>query len=169
MCIRDRIKSVYGKNKKTLVLDLDNTLWGGVIGDDGQDGIEIGEETGKGQVYKEFQEYIKAQKDIGIILNVSSKNDKDNALAGLNHPDGVLKPDDFLYIAANWEPKSGNIRGIAESMNILPDSVVFVDDNPAEREIVRQQLSSVSVPDIGEAEDYIRIICLLYTSDAADD
>lgn len=152
------IKSVYGKNKKTLVLDLDNTLWGGVIGDDGQDGIEIGEETGKGQVYKEFQEYIKAQKDIGIILNVSSKNDKDNALAGLNHPDGVLKPDDFLYIAANWEPKSGNIRDIAESMNILPDSVVFVDDNPAEREIVRQQLSSVSVPDIGEAEDYIRII-----------
>ena len=152
------IKSVYGKNKKALALDLDNTLWGGVIGDDGADGIEIGKETGKGQVYHEFQEYIKAQKDLGIILNVVSKNEAENALEGLNHPDGVLKPDDFLHVVADWEPKSENIKAIARSMNIGADSFVFVDDNPAEREIVRQQVPGCAVPEIGEPEDYIRVL-----------
>ncbi|SEP96382.1 MULTISPECIES: HAD-IIIC family phosphatase [Butyrivibrio] len=152
------IKSVYGKNKKALVLDLDNTLWGGVVGDDGVDGIEIGQETNLGQVYSEIQTYLKAQKDIGVMLNVDSKNDEENAIAGLNHPDGVLKPDDFIYIKANWEPKSENFKAIAKSMNILPESMVFVDDNPAEREIIKQQVIGAPAPEIGKPEDYIRVI-----------
>lgn len=152
------IKSIFGKNKKSLVLDLDNTLWGGVIGDDGVDGIEIGKETPIGQVYEEFQQYIKSQKDLGVILNICSKNDKDNALAGLNHPDSVLREDDFICINANWEPKSVNLVDIANKLNLLPESFVFVDDNPAEREIIRSQVKGVAVPEIESVEDYIRVI-----------
>ena len=92
------------------------------------------------------------------MLNVASKNEEENALAGLNHPAGVLKPEDFLIIAANWEPKSRNILEIAHQLNILPDSLVFADDNPAEREIVRQQAPGVTAPEIGKPEDYIRVL-----------
>ncbi|MCI9314219.1 MAG: HAD-IIIC family phosphatase, partial [Lachnospiraceae bacterium] len=152
------IKAVFGKNKKSLVLDLDNTLWGGIVGDDGVENLEIGQETSMGQVYSEFQSYIKAQKDIGVMLNVASKNEHDNAVAGLNHPDGILRPEDFILIKANWEPKSRNIAEIAEEMNILPDSLVFVDDNPAERDIVGTHVTGVSVPEIGTPEQYIRVL-----------
>ena len=152
------MKAVFGKNKKSLVLDLDNTLWGGIVGDDGVENLEIGQETSMGQVYSEFQGYVRAQKEIGVMLNIDSKNEYDNAVAGLNHPDGRLRPDDFILIKANWEPKSKNITEIAGELNILPDSLVFVDDNPAEREIVRTQVTGVSVPDIGTPEQYIRIL-----------
>lgn len=152
------IKSVFGKNKKSLVLDLDNTLWGGVVGDDGVENLEIGQETSMGQVYSEFQSYVKAQKEIGVMLNINSKNEYDNAIAGLNHPDGILKPEDFILIKANWEPKSRNIAAIAEELNILPDSLVFVDDNPAERNIVGVQNAGVAVPEIGTPEQYIRVL-----------
>ena len=152
------IKAVFGRNKKSLVLDLDNTLWGGIVGDDGVENLEIGQETSMGQVYTEFQSYIKAQKEIGVMLNVNSKNDHDNAIAGLEHPDGILRPDDFILIKANWEPKSRNIVEIAGEMNIMPDSLVFVDDNPAEREIVGMQVPGVAVPAIGTPEQYIRVL-----------
>lgn len=152
------IKSVFGKNKKSLVLDLDNTLWGGIVGDDGVENLEIGPETSMGQVYSEFQDYIKQQKDLGVILNVCSKNDHENAIAGLNHPDSVLNPDDFIMIKANWDPKSKNLVDTATQLNLLPESFVFVDDNPAEREIIRTQVPGVATPDIGSAEDYIRVI-----------
>lgn len=152
------IKSIYGKNKKALVLDLDNTLWGGVVGDDGVENLEIGQETSMGQVFSEFQSYIRQQKDIGIMLNVSSKNEEENALAGLQHPDGILKPQDFVTIKANWEPKSKNVADIAAELNIMQDALVFVDDNPAEREIIRTQLNGVAVPEIGSPEEYIRVL-----------
>lgn len=152
------IKSIFGKNKKALALDLDNTLWGGIVGDDGPENLEIGQETPMGQVYAEFQAYLKAQKDIGVMLTVNSKNEEENALAGLNHPEGVLKPEDFILIKANWEPKSQNIAEIAQELTILPDSLVFVDDNPAEREIVQMQVPGVAVPAIGTPEQYVRIL-----------
>lgn len=152
------VKSVFGKNKKSLVLDLDNTLWGGIVGDDGPENLEIGQETNMGQVFAEFQSYVKLLKNYGVMLNVASKNEEENALAGLNHPAGVLRPDDFLLIKANWEPKSLNIEQIAHQLNILPDSLVFADDNPAEREIVRQQTAGVTAPEIGRPEDYIRVL-----------
>ena len=152
------IKAVFGKNKKSLVLDLDNTLWGGIVGDDGVENLEIGQETSMGQVYSEFQGYIREQKEIGVMLTINSKNEYDNAIAGLNHPDSVLRPDDFILIKANWDPKSQNIAAIAEEMNILPDSLVFVDDNPAERDIVGAQVPGVAVPEIGTPEQYIRVL-----------
>ena len=152
------IKSLYGKNKKVLALDLDNTLWGGIVGDDGVENLEIGPETSMGQVYSEFQEYIKSHKDLGVILTIDSKNDEENALAGLNHPDGILKPDDFIVIKANWDPKSKNLIDTAKELTLLPESFVFVDDNPAEREIIRAQVLGAAVPELGKVEDYIKAI-----------
>lgn len=153
--ISNIIKSIFGKNKKALALDLDNTLWGGVVGDDGVDGIEIGQENGVAQSYYEFQQYIKDLKDLGIMLTVCSKNDHQNAIDGLNHPEGALKPDDFLLIKANWENKDRNIAETAAQINILPESIVFVDDNPAEREIVKAQLKGVKAPVMDGVENYI--------------
>ncbi len=147
------IKAIFGKNKKALVLDLDNTLWGGIVGDDGPENLEIGQETSLGQVYQEFQSYIKAHKNLGILLNVDSKNDEENALAGLNHPDSVLRPEDFIVLKANWETKSQNIAQIASVLNIGKDALVFVDDNPTEREIIRQQVPEVAVPEMTEGEN----------------
>lgn len=152
------IKAIYGKNKKALVLDLDNTLWGGVIGDDGVEGIAVGPEVPSGQIYSEFQEYCKAQKSIGVILGIDSKNDEENAIAGLNHPDGVLRPDDFVCIKANWNPKDGNLIQMAEELSLGVDSFVFIDDIPAEREIVKKHVSGVAVPELGKIESFIRTI-----------
>lgn len=151
------IKSIFGKNKKALALDLDNTLWGGVVGDDGVDGIQVGPEVPMGQVYSEFQSYLKAHKQLGVLLTVCSKNDHENAIAGLNHPDGVLKPDDFIVIKANWENKDRNIAETAAELNILTDSIVFVDDNPAERAIVKAQLG-IETPEMNGVENYIQTL-----------
>ncbi len=156
--IANIIKAIYGKNKKGLVLDLDNTLWGGVVGDDGVENIAIGQETSEGQVYSEFQQYLKELKNLGMVLNINSKNDLENAIAGLNHPDGILKPEDFIVIKANWQPKSNNMQEIADELNIGVDSLVFIDDNPAERAIINQHIPNVSTPDIQKPEKYIEII-----------
>lgn len=150
------IKSIYGKNKKSLILDLDNTLWGGVIGDDGVDNIHLGIETPKGMAYAEFQSYLKSISELGIMLNVCSKNEMDAAKSGFTHPSSILKSDDFLVFKANWEPKHSNIQAIVKELNIGIDSVVFVDDNPAERDIVRGFLSDVSVPEMTNPENYIQ-------------
>ncbi len=156
--IANIIKSIYGKNKKALVLDLDNTLWGGVVGDDGVDNLAIGPEVPSGQVYSEIQTYIKEQQKLGIILNINSKNEYENALAGLNHPDSILKPEDFIIIKANWNPKNANMNDIAKELNLGPDSFVFVDDNPAERHIVASTFPNMGIPEIDVPENYIRII-----------
>lgn len=152
------VKSIFGRNKKALALDLDNTLWGGVVGDDGVDGIEIGQENGTSQSYYEFQSYLKKLKDLGIVLTVCSKNDHENAIAGLNHPEGALKPDDFIVIKANWENKDRNLLETAAELNIMPDALVFADDNPAERAIVRAQIPGVAVPEMESVEAYIQTI-----------
>lgn len=144
------IKSIYGKNKKAIALDLDNTLWGGVIGDDGVNGIKIGSETAIGEAYEDFQKYIKEIKNMGIILTINSKNDLENALEGLKHPSMILHEEDFFTIKANWNLKSNNILESAREINIGEDSFVFIDDNPVERELVKSQLNTVSVPDIGD-------------------
>ena len=147
------IKSIYGKNRKVIDLDLDNTLWGGVIGDDGQDGIEIGPETAVGQSFTEFQSFIKGYKDYGILLAICSKNDEENALLGLEHPSNVLKKTDFVSIKANWEPKDRNIAESAQELSLGLDSFVFVDDNPAECAIVEGQLPMVQTVSFGSVHE----------------
>ncbi len=152
------IKSIFGKNKKGFVLDLDNTLWGGVIGDDGVDNIVLGTEDGEGQAYLEFQKYIKEHMDLGVVLNINSKNEFENVLSGLKHPDSVLTKEDFVLIKANWSSKDENFAAIANSLNLLPESLLFIDDNPAERQIVTRQLPEVISPEIGKVYQYIQRI-----------
>lgn len=149
------IKSLFGRNKKALALDLDNTLWGGIIGDDGPEGIVMGNETPAGMAYSEFQQYLKELGQLGILLNVDSKNEMANAEAGFARADSVLKKEDFVCFKANWEPKHLNLAAMAKEINILPESFVFVDDNPAEREIIRRELPGVSVPEMTAPEEYL--------------
>lgn len=148
------IQAILGKSKKCLVLDLDNTLWGGVIGDDGINGIIIGHETPQAEAFTAFQEYVKRLKERGIILAVCSKNDEDIAKSGFNHPDSVLKFEDFAAFKANWQPKNINIQEIAREINIGIESLVFIDDNPAERQLVRENLTEVAVPEVDPANIY---------------
>jgi FkbH-like protein len=153
------IKAIYGRTKKCLVLDLDNTLWGGVIGDDGLNGIQIGKETPEAEAFTEFQQYCRILKERGIILAVCSKNDEGNAREGFTHPDSILKLEDFSAFQANWDPKHQNIRNIAQALNIGIDSLVFADDNPVEREIVQSQEPEVKVPVLGSnVAHYINIL-----------
>src|SRR5208337_4086604 len=143
------VKSVYGKTKKCLILDLDNTLWGGIIGDDGVQNLILGRDHPVGEAFVDFQQYVKDLQRRGIILAACSKNDVENAKEGFSHPDSILKVEDFSAFKANWSPKPENIREIATELNIGLDSVVFVDDNPAERALVADQLPEVAVPDVG--------------------
>lgn len=143
------VKSIYGKSKKCLVLDLDNTLWGGVIGDDGLQNLILGSDHAVGAAFRDFQQYVKDLQRRGVILAVCSKNDPENAKEGFSHPDSILKLEDFAAFKANWNPKPANIREIVAELNIGLDSMVFVDDNPAERAFVAEQLPEVAVPDVG--------------------
>ena len=143
------INSIFGKSKKCLVLDLDNTCWGGVIGDDGLHGIHIGNETAVGESYTAFQKYAKELKERGTTLAVCSKNDFVNAKEGFSHPESILRFEDFTSFKANWGLKHQNIQDIATEINIGIDSLVFIDDNPVERDIVFSQIPSVSVPNVG--------------------
>ena len=153
------IKAMFGRSSKVLVLDLDNTLWGGVIGDDGVDRIQIGRETAVAEAYTAFQEYCLSLRNRGILLAICSKNEDEIAKSGLNHPSSILKLEHFSCFKANWRPKHENIREIAEELSLGIDSFVFVDDNPAEREIVRSQVPAVAVPDVGsDVTRYAEII-----------
>lgn len=142
------IASVRGLAKKCLVVDLDNTLWGGVIGDDGLEGIRLGGDAA-GEAHAAFQTFLKALKDRGVILAACSKNDPEAAaLPFRQHPDSVLRLDDFAAFVANWRNKVENLREIARMLGIGLDSMVFVDDDPVERDIVRRHLPEVEVIDL---------------------
>ena len=154
------IAAKYGLSKKCLVLDLDNTLWGGVIGDDGPQGIVLGEGTGTGEAHLALQHYAKQLKERGVILAVCSKNDPLVAEAVFrDHPEMFLKRADIAAFVANWEDKAANLRRIAEQLNIGIESLVFVDDNPAERARIRQSLPMVAVPEMpDDAAQYVRCL-----------
>ena len=152
------IKSIYGKNKKTVVLDLDNTIWGGVVGDDGPENLAIGPETAAGEGFTMFQGYLRELKRLGILLAVNSKNDKSNAMAGLEHPSGLLRPEDFAHIETNWDSKDRNMETIAQTLNLGLDSFVFVDDNPAERDIIRAQMPTVAVVEGNDPYGFLDVL-----------
>ena len=145
------IGALFGCSAKCLVLDLDNTLWGGVVGDDGPEGLVIGEGNPVGEAFKAFQEYLLKLKERGVMLAVCSKNEESNALAPFEkRPEMVLKHEDFVSFKANWLPKPDNLREIASELNIGIDTLVFVDDNPAERQHVRLSLPEVKVVELSE-------------------
>jgi FkbH-like protein len=158
--IADIILAAQGQIKKCLILDLDNTLWGGIIGDDGLGNIQIGHGLGIGKAFTEFQQWIKKLKERGIILAVCSKNNEDAAKEPFEkHPDMVLRLEDIAVFVANWNNKADNIRHIQRVLNIGFDSMVFLDDNPVERAIVRENLPAVTVPELPEdPADYLEYL-----------
>jgi FkbH-like protein len=166
--INDIILALRGKFNKCLILDLDNTTWGGIIGDDGLENIKIGD-LGIGKAFSKLQTWAKALKERGVILCICSKNDEANAKEPFEkHPDMVLRLEDISVFVANWENKASNIRNIQEILNIGFDSMVFLDDNPFERNLVRQELPEVIVPELPEdpAEylDYLLALNLFETA-----
>ena len=145
----DILAAIKGQFKKCLILDLDNTVWGGVIGDDGLEGIELGHGLGIGKAFTEFQMWIRKLKQRGIIICVASKNNEETAKEPFEkHPDMILKLDDIAVFQANWETKVDNIRTIQSILNIGFDSMVFLDDNPFERNIVRENIPGITVPEL---------------------
>lgn len=148
--ILDVVMAIKGRIKKCVILDLDNTLWGGVIGDDGLESIQIGE-LGLGQAFSRLQQWLKELKRRGIILAVCSKNEEAAAKEPfMKHPEMVLRLDDISMFVANWEDKAGNIRKIQQTLNIGMDSIVFLDDNPFERNAVKSLIPDITVPDLPE-------------------
>ena len=150
------VRSISGKFHKALILDLDNTTWGGVIGDDGMEGIQIGD-LGIGKAFTELQLWAKNLKERGIILGICSKNTESVAREPFEkHPDMVLRPEDISIFVANWGNKADNIRMIQSVLNIGFDSMVFLDDNPFERNLVRSEIPEVTVPELPEdPADYL--------------
>jgi len=145
------IAATRGLSSKCLVLDLDNTLWGGVIGDDGLHGIVLGQGHALGEAFASFQKHVKALAGRGIILAVCSKNEDVNARSAFtSHPEMVLCIADIGCFVANWQDKASNLRSIAATLNIGLDSLVFVDDNPFERNLIRRELPMVAVPEMPE-------------------
>ena len=148
--VTDIILSINGSFKKCLILDLDNTIWGGIIGDDGMEGIQVGY-LGLGKIFTELQLWAKQLKQRGIILAICSKNTESIAMEPFqSHPDMVLHMDDIAVFGANWETKVDNIRHIQSILNIGFDSMVFVDNNPFEREIVKSAIPDITVPELPE-------------------
>ncbi len=157
------IEGVLGKSRRVLVLDLDNTLWGGILGDDGIEGIKIGGHDVTGEAFLDFQKAIKTLKNKGVALAIASKNYEENAIHALeNNQEMHLKKDDFSAWRINWKDKAANIVEIAEELNLGLSSLVFIDDNPVERGRVSETLPDVYVPDWPESPvDYTQALLSL--------
>ncbi len=156
--IAQLIRIIKQSPKKVLALDLDNTLWGGVIGDDGMEGIELGDTSPRGEAFKAFQSYILSLTERGVLLAVCSKNDHENAIEPFQrHPEMVLREEHIVSFKANWEPKAKNLIEMAEELSLGLDSFVFVDDNPAEIEMVRQFAPEVTTILLGpDPSSYVK-------------
>ena len=145
------IAAIRGKSRKALILDLDNTVWGGVIGDDGLEGIEIAQGDARGEAHLAVQRLALELRQRGIVLAVSSKNTDEVAREPFEkHPEMLLKLDHIAVFQANWNDKATNIQAIAEELSLGLDAMVFLDDNPVERGLVRKLLPQVAVPELPE-------------------
>ena len=167
--VMDIVCAIKGQFKKCLILDLDNTLWGGVIGDDGLEGIRLGHGLGIGKAFTEFQMWVKKLKQRGIIICVASKNNEETAKEPFEkHPDMVLRLEDIAVFQANWETKVDNIRTIQQILNISFSSMVFLDDNPFERNMVRENIPDITIPELpqdpGDYLEYLYSLNLFETA-----
>lgn len=158
-CLVEIVLASMGRVTKCVILDLDNTLWGGVVGDDGPLGVTM-DPYGDGAAFYHFQQYLLSLKKRGILLAVCSKNDHDTAIRPfVENPDMILKLEDITVFLANWDNKADNIRAIRDTIEIGLDSMVFLDDNPFERNLVRELLPEVIVPEMPEdPADYVRVL-----------
>ncbi len=145
------IAALRGRSRKCLILDLDNTVWGGVIGDDGLEGIKVAQGDATGEAHLAVQQLALALRQRGVVLAVSSKNTDEIARQPFRaHPEMLLKEDHFAVFQANWNDKATNIKAIAEELSLGLDAMVFLDDNPVERGLVRRMLPQVAVPELPE-------------------
>jgi FkbH-like protein len=155
------VMAAKGKAKKCLVLDLDNTLWGGVIGDDGMTGIVLAQGDAVGEAFQAIQRTALALRERGVVLAVSSKNDEAVARQVFReHPDMLLREEHIAVFQANWKDKASNLRAIAETLNIDVSALVFLDDNPAERQQIRLELPDVGVPELPPSPEYYPVMLL---------
>ncbi len=146
--IKASLNAALGVSRKLIILDLDNTLWGGIVGDDGWESLHIGGHDPQGEAFVDFQRALKAYKERGLVLAIASKNDEARALEAMRcHPEMVLKERDFVCLKINWEDKAKNIEAILKELNLTQESAVFIDDNPRERDRIRQALPGVFVPE----------------------
>lgn len=171
--VLDVVEALHGRLHKCVILDLDNTLWGGVIGDDGIENIQIGE-LGQGRAFTDFQRWLKELKNRGILLAVCSKNQEYIAKEPfISHPEMTLHLDDFVIFVANWQDKATNVQYIRDKLNIGIDSMVFVDDNPFERNLVRTAFPELTVPDLPEDPaqyvGYLKSLNLFETASFSDE
>jgi FkbH-like protein len=148
--LKNLIRGFLGMSQKVLVSDLDNTLWGGIIGDDGPSKIKIGSDTPEGRIFLDIQIYILNLIRRGVYVSIASKNEEHLALEGFMRDDSILKADDFASLEINWNNKSKSIRSICNQLNVGLDSVFFRDDNPSEREEVASSCSEVVVPNVSD-------------------
>jgi FkbH-like protein len=145
------VAAQMGRSRRVLVLDLDNTIWGGIVGDDGVEGLQLGTGTPLGETYSALQRMALSFRERGVVLCVSSKNDEAIALdAFRNHPEMLLKQEDIAAFRVNWDDKAANIKAISDAIALGLDSFVLLDDNPAERKRVRDALPAVAVPELPE-------------------
>jgi FkbH-like protein len=154
------VRSVSGLSSKLLALDLDNSLWGGIVGEDGLGGIKLGPPSAKGERYQEFQQYLKRLKNRGVLLAVVSKNNPQDAVEVFErHEAAALKMDDFVAFEANWDPKPQSVARLGKTLGLGLDSFVFLDDNPHERAAMRAELPDVVAPEIsGEPAESIDVL-----------
>lgn len=149
------VRPLFSTPRKVLALDLDNTLWGGVLGEAGVNGIALSDD-GEGFAYKNFQRRIQVLQRLGVLLVINSKNNlSDVEEVWQKNPHMLLRREDFAYVCANWQDKASNLRSIAETLNLGLDSFVFIDDNPAERELIRRELPMVATPDFPESPELL--------------
>jgi FkbH-like protein len=167
------VNAAYGNLKKCIVTDLDNTLWGGVIGEDGPEGIVLGDDSPIGSIYSDIQRILLSYKQRGILLAISSKNNVEDVLPVFANKNMVLQQEDFISMKINWRPKSENVREIADELNLGVDSFVFVDDNPAERLEVGARLPGVHVievpQDIAKLPSLLRAVPFLKAASLTDE
>lgn len=149
-----------GRTSKCLAVDLDNTIWGGILGDDGIDGIEVADSF-RGEAFRSFQRVVKQLGAQGVLVTAVSKNDTELVREALrDHPGMTLRENDFVRVVANWQPKHDNLRGLAKTLNVNVDSFVFVDDSPYERDLVRRELPGVAVVAVDD-EPALHVAALL--------
>ena len=145
--IKASLRACLGQSRKLIIVDLDNTLWGGIVGDDGWKNLHLGGHDPQGEAFADFQQVLKSYKERGIVLAIVSKNEEAVALEAMErHPEMVLKKSDFAAFRINWNDKAQNIEEILKELNLDPTAAVFIDDNPRERDRVREALPGVLVP-----------------------
>ena len=156
--LAQKIRNLFCGGRKVIITDLDGTIWSGILAEDGVHGLEMGEDTVRGRVFRDIQCCLKKVKQRGIMLCIASKNDRDDVIEALKAPDQILRAEDFAIIQANWNPKNKSVETILAELNQFPEYAVFLDDTPQERELVRSSFPGIIAPDFDSPEELLAVL-----------